>query len=98
MFALLLLVALTIPPAAKVLAVTAVVYATIQALKKVPTLAPYLKGWVAVAVNILFSASGLIITIPAAQLYTQETLLTLITTVLTAAGIHGTVQNLSTQN
>jgi len=95
-FALLLLFfAVTIPPAAKVLAVVGAVYVILQGLKKVPGLSNILSGWVAVAVNIIFSACGLLVTIPADQLYTANTLITLITVSLSAAGIHGTVSTMS---
>ena len=93
------LIALTInvsvPPAAKVLAVIGAVYGIIQAAKKIPAFTKYLTGWVAIAVNVLLSAGGLLIAIPADQLYTANTLLALISTALGAAGIHGTVSAMS---
>jgi hypothetical protein len=97
-FAMLLLlsVALTVPPAAKVLAIVGTIYAVIQALKRVPALTPYLKGWVAIALNVALSIGGLLVTVPASQLYTTDTLITLLTTALGAAGIHGTVKSLTT--
>ena len=88
-------IALNIPAAAKVLAVIGSVYGLLQAAKKIPALTQYLTGWVAIAVNVLLSAGGLLIAIPADQLYTQSTLLALVTTVLSAAGIHGTVSAMS---
>lgn len=91
----LFLIAFSIPPAATTLAIIAAIYALIQALKKIPALTPYIKGWVAVALNIALSAGSLLVAVPASQLYTQTTLIALITTALAAAGIHGTVQNLS---
>jgi hypothetical protein len=93
--AVLVAVTLNIPPAAKVLAVIGAVYGILQAAKRIPALTKYLTGWVAIAVNVLLSAGGLLIAIPADQLYTQSTLLALITTVLSAAGIHGTVSAMS---
>ena len=92
-----LLTALTIvvPPAAKMLAIVAVVYPLIQGLKKIPALTPYIKGWWAIALNVALSALGLLITIPADQLYTTNTALALVTAILAAAGVHGTVSNLS---
>lgn len=86
---------LNIPPAVSVLAVTATVYGVLQGLKKIPVLTPYLTGWVAIAFNVLLSIGGLLITIPANQLYTTSTLIALLTTVLSAAGVHGTVSALS---
>jgi hypothetical protein len=89
---------LSIPPAAKVLAIVAVVYPLLQALKRIPAFAPYLKGWVAIAINIALSALGLVLTVPAAQLYSTDTLTALVTAALAAAGIHGTVKGFSTQD
>lgn len=91
----LVVAALTIPPAAKVLAVVALVYPLVQALKKAPLLAPYIKGWVAIALNVVLSAGGLLIAVPADQLYSTNTLIALVQVVLGAAGIHGTVSALT---
>ena len=88
-------VALTIPPAAKVLAIAALVYSVVQGLKKIPALTAYLTGWVAIALNVILSATGLLIAIPASDLYTMNTLMALITACLTAAGVHGTVSSMS---
>jgi putative copper export protein len=88
---MMLLVALTIPPAAKALAVIGAVYGLIQGAKKIPAVTPYLTGWVAVAVNVILTACGLLLTIPPDQLYTTNTALLLLTTILGAAGVHGTV-------
>ena len=88
-------VALTIPPAAKVLAIAALVYAVIQGVKQIPALTPYLTGWVAIGVNVALTATGLLIAIPADQLYTMNTLMALVTACLTAAGVHGTVSAMS---
>ena len=74
-----------IPPAAKVLAIVAVVYPLIQALKRIPAFTPHLSGWVAILVNILLSALALILTVPAAQLYTTDTFVALVTVALAAA-------------
>src|ERR1700739_516118 len=89
---------LTVPPTAKVLAIIAAIYSLIQALKKIPALTPYIKGWVAIALNVALSAGSLLITVPASQLYTQDTFIALVTTFLAAAGIHGTVQTLSSNS
>jgi len=84
-----------IPPAAKVLAVIALVYPIIQGLKKIPAFTADLTGWWAILLNVLLSAGGLIITIPADQLYTLNTAMLLVTTIAGAAGIHGTVSAMS---
>jgi len=86
-----------LPPAAKVLAIVLLVYPTIQALKQWPFLAPYLTGWKAILLNVLLSAGGLLITVPADQLYTMATLYSLLQAVAGAAGIHGTVSALMSQ-
>ena len=88
-------VTITVPPAAKVLAIIALVYPLIQGLKRIPALTPYLTGWVAIMLNVALSACGLLIAIPANQLYTTNTLLALITACLGAAGVHGTVSAMS---
>jgi len=85
-------VVLAIPPAAKVLAIVAVVYPLIQGLKRVPALTPHLSGWVAIALNVLLSGLGVLVTVPAAQLYSTDTLAALVTVSLAAAGVHGTVK------
>jgi hypothetical protein len=83
--------ALAIPPAAKVLAVSVAVYGVLQAVKLAPWFSSWLKGWFAVLFNVVFTIIGLVITIPADQLYTVNTLETLLVTVLASSGIHGTV-------
>jgi hypothetical protein len=93
--AMLITVALTIPPAAKVLAISGSVYGILLGAKKIPALTQYLTGWVAVAFNVVLSVIGMVIAIPADQLYTENTALTLITAALGAAGVHGTVKSMS---
>ena len=93
--ALLIAVTLAIPPAAKVLAVSGSVYGILLGAKKIPALTQYLTGWVSVAFNVVLSVIGLVIAIPADQLYTTNTALTLLTAALTAAGVHGTVKPMS---
>ena len=88
-------ISVSLPPAAKVLAVVVAVYPLIQLLKRIPMLTPYLTGWVAIALNGALSACGILIAVPADQLYTANTLLALITAILGAAGIHGTVSAMS---
>jgi hypothetical protein len=83
----------SIPPAAKTLAVIVAVYGVLQAVKKIPGINP--TGWVAVLFNLLLTACGLLVVIPADQLYTTGTLIALLTSAASAAGIHGTVKSLS---
>ena len=86
---------LAIPPAAKVLAISGSVYGILLAAKKIPALTQYLTGWLAIAINVALSVLGLVIAIPADQLYTTNTALTLLTVALGAAGVHGTVKSMS---
>jgi hypothetical protein len=95
LLAAILAFAVSIPPAAKTLAVIAAVYGLVQGLKQIPALTPYVTGWIAVALNVLFTVCGALVVIPANQLYTTSTLLLLVTTFLSAAGVHGTVKSLS---
>lgn len=92
---MIILLALSIPPAAKTIAVIGSVYGLLQGLKKIPALTPFITGWKAIVLNVILTACGLLITIPPDQLYTTNTLLLLITTGAGAAGIHGTVKALS---
>lgn len=97
MFILFDTLSLTVPPAAKTLAVVAVVYGVLQLLKKVPVLTQYITGWWAIALNIVLSVCGLLVTIPPSQLYSTNTLNSIFTAVLailSSAGIHGTVKSL----
>jgi hypothetical protein len=88
-----------IPPAVKTLAMLGFVYAIVQILKQSTLLAPYIVGWVAIALNAVLSGLGLLVVIPPAQLYDLTTLGTTFTVwlgiVLGAAGLHGTVKALS---
>lgn len=91
-------IVLTIPPAVKTLAVIVAVYGVLQGLKKIPVLTQFLTGWKAVAFNVVFSVLGQLAVIPADQLYTQNTLniiVGVLTTVLSAAGLHGTIRSMS---
>ena len=90
---MLVAVALAVPPALKVIAVSGLVYAVIQGAKKSPWLGSMIQGWWAVALNVVLTVSGIVAVIPADQLYTMQTLETTILAVLASAGIHGTVQN-----
>jgi hypothetical protein len=94
LFALPLLL-LSLPPAAKVLAVMGSVYGLLFGLKKIPALTPYLTGTVAIALNVVTTVLGLLLALPAEQLYTSNTLVLIVTTVLGSAGIHGTVKAMS---
>ncbi len=91
--------AFTIPPAAKTIAVLVFVYGIVQILKQAPVLKPYIKGWIAIALNALFSLLGLLVVIPPDQLYSWSTIASTITTwlgiVLGAAGVHGTVSSMT---
>ena len=93
--AVIVAVAFTIPPAAKVLAISGSVYGILLAAKKIPALTQYLTGWLSVAFNVALTIVGLLIAIPADQLYTVNTAMTLLTAGLGAAGIHGTVKSMS---
>src|ERR1700761_835505 len=90
--------AINVPPAAKTLAVLVFVYGILQVLKMSTVLAPYITGWKAFALNALLSLGGMLVVIPADQLYSWSTLGTTITewltVVLGAAGIHGTTSKL----
>lgn len=87
--------ALSIPPAARVLAVIGSVYGLLQLVKKAPGLAEYITGWVAIILNVLLTVCGLLITVPSNQLYTANTLVLILTTALGAAGVHGTQKAMS---
>lgn len=97
MLALFLFLTLVVPPAAKVIAVVVVIYGVIQGLKQIPGLKPYLTGWTAITLNIVLSVLALFVgptAIPADQLYTVNTLMTVLSVGLGAAGIHGTVSTM----
>lgn len=85
---------LHVPPAATMLLVLAAVYAMIAAAKASPWLGPKLTGWVTVLINVLLTVLGLFIAVPASQLYTWNTLVSVIVSVLGSAGIHGMTQNI----
>lgn len=92
-----MLFALTLPPAAKVLVVIGGVYTVLQAIKNIPLLKPYIVGWVAILLNVLLSVGALFATVPSDQLYTQGTFNAIVSAIaigLGAAGIHGTVKSL----
>jgi hypothetical protein len=84
-----------VPPAGRMALVITTVYAVMQGLKKIPVFTSFLNGWKAVVFNIVFTAAGLLATVPADQIYTVNTLLLLLVTGAGAAGVHGTVKSLS---
>lgn len=84
----------SIPPAATLLIVLTAVYAIIAAAKASPWLGPHLTGWVTVTVNIVLTVLALVLAVPANQLYSWTTLVSLIVSVLGSSGIHGMTQNI----
>lgn len=84
---------LPIPTAAQLLVVLTAVFAIMTAAKASPWLSQYLNGWVSVTLNIVLTVLGLVIAVPANQLYTWPGLVALIVTVLGSSGIHGMVTN-----
>lgn len=96
--AILVALTLTVPPAVKVIAVSAFVYGLIQALKQAPLLKPYLKNnYVQIALNVALNIAGVLAVTPADQLYTLDTLMKILQSFTAAAGIHGTIQAIITQ-
>lgn len=92
-----LFIVFAIPPAAKTLIVIGAVFAILQAAKLSPWLATYVvNGWKAVVLNVLLTACGILIAVPASNLYTINTFVLVITSVLGSAGIHGTKVAFST--
>lgn len=85
---------LPIPTAAQLLVVLTAVFAIMTAAKASPWLSPYLKGWVSLTVNIILTVLGLVIAVPANQLYTWPGFIALIVTVLGSSGIHGIQTNI----
>jgi hypothetical protein len=88
-------ITLTVPPAAKILTIAVIVYGVLQTLKQSPLIGPYISGWVAIALNVILNALGAMVAIPSDQLYTTNSLLTILTAALGSAGIHGTVSTLA---
>lgn len=75
--------------AAKIVAISAVVFAVLQALKKAPAVGSYLHGWLAIALNVALSVTGVLMVVAPAQVFSLQTLLTVLTAALSASGIHG---------
>lgn len=86
----LLFFVVTVPPAAKTLLIIGAVFTILQSAKLSPWFGKYIYGWRALVLNVLLTALGLLATVPAASLYTLNTLVLVITTTLGSAGIHGT--------
>jgi len=86
------------PPAARTLTVMIAVYAIILAAKQSPWLKQYLTGWISVLVNFLITVLGLFIAVPADQLYSWNTLVAVIVSVLGSSGIHGMAQSIPTSS
>ena len=89
---------LALPPAVSVIAVSATVYAVMQAAKQSPWLAQNMKGWVAVTVNIVLTVTGITMSAQPGQLWTQGTLQAILIAVLMSSGIHGTVTKVVMKN
>lgn len=92
MHAALALVVLNVALATKVLGASVVIYAALQAIKKVW---PQVGGWWAIALNVALSILAVLVVTPVDQLWTTGTLIAIITAGAAAAGIHGTVRSLS---
>lgn len=80
------------PLAAKILLIAGVVYGVVSTVKK---FVPSITGKYALALNVGTAALGFVLTVPANQLFTIGTLLSLIAASAGAAGIHGTVSKLT---
>lgn len=98
-FVVIAFLAFTVPAAAKTLGVIVFVFAALQILKQWSVLQAWLSGWKAVLFNAIFSALGLLVAIPAADLYNWNTIgatfLQWLTIMTGAAGIHGTYSKLT---
>lgn len=92
------LLTLTLPTQAvvelKIVAISGGVYAVLQVLKQAPVLQKYLSGWVAIALNVAMSVTGVLLALQPSQVFTVQTLTTILAAALGAAGIHGTVSAL----
>jgi hypothetical protein len=85
---------ITIPLAltTKIVAIAAVVYAALLALKKAW---PGINGWVAVLINIAIAVLLVVSTTPPDQLLSWQTLMAILAAAAAAAGVHGTVRSFS---
>jgi hypothetical protein len=88
---LVLLAAATVPFAAqtKILGIAAVVYAVLQGIKKIVPVT----GFTSVALNICLSVGGMLIAVQPQDLWSMQTLTTVLLAGLGAAGVHGTVRS-----
>jgi hypothetical protein len=76
---------------ARIIAVIGIVYAALQALKLAfPAIAG---GW-AILLNVIFSAAGIVVALPAEKVFSLETLTAVIVAAIGAAGVHGTVSSM----
>ena len=73
----------------KVIAISGLVYAVIKAAKQSPWFAPYLSGWLAVVVNVVFTIVGVVVTAQPDTLWTVGTLQAILIAVFMSSGIHG---------
>lgn len=77
------------PPAARTLAVSGAVYGIMRAAKFNAWVSAKINGWLAVAFNFVLTVLGLIVVVPAEQLYTLNTFTAVVVGVLSSSGIHG---------
>jgi hypothetical protein len=73
--------------------VLASVYAIMFAAKLNPWVKAHITGWVAVALNVALTTLGLVLAIPAAQLYTLQSFTSVVVGVLGSSGIAGMVKS-----
>lgn len=85
-----------LPPAARTLAVAGSVYGIMFAAKKNNWVCQYINGWLAVTFNFVLTVLGLIVVVPAEQLYTLNTFTAVVVGVLSSSGIHGMSKSIPT--
>jgi hypothetical protein len=78
-----------VPPAARTLAIAGSVYGIMFAAKKNDWVCQYINGWLAVGFNFILTVLGLLVVVPAEQLYTLNTFTAIVVGVLSSSGIHG---------
>lgn len=79
----------SVPPAARSLAVIVAVYTIMLAAKQNTWVANHVKGWYGVAFNTLLTILGVLVVVPADQLYSINTIVAVAVSVLGSSGIHG---------
>lgn len=84
---------LHIPTAASLLIAIGAVYTIMLAVKQNDWVKANVNGWWAVALNLILSALSILVLVPVNQLYTLNTLVTLIVTLLSSSGVHGMVKS-----